>query len=316
MSSAILRTRRLLSEAATLDNTQTFQLPRDKYHRGLWLRITGNLVVTVLATLHEDGILNLIRRIELLANGKDVIKSLSGYNLGQINRDYFSTAPMVSEPAVGVATNAFEVLLHLPFQMIEEDLRGSLDPRNLTGYDLNIQWGTVSNVITAGTATLTNVTLRVEADETEPGMGLDAMTEFWVRHTTIRKAFTQSGETEIDLPIGNTYRGFLIVVREGATLARSNAPLDETLVELVENGTEKHRSYLADTLRGRNQLMNQGALPTGVYLLKLDENDTYAGHVNTAGMSSFKIVLTPAAPSGANGEILVVPISIIYAKRS
>lgn len=158
----------------------TFRVPVKSTLGRLILRLTGNLVVTAAATLREDGILRLLKRIELDIGGVRVKtigdgNALSGAGplLYYMNQFYYGSVPQLSQPAVGVATNAFSATLSIPFEMPpalsnqypqNKDFSGRnismLSPTEKE-IELNVDWGAVADVISAGTATLSATRLEV-----------------------------------------------------------------------------------------------------------------------------------------------------------
>src|SRR5712691_4101219 len=82
---------------------------------GYRIRFTGNLVVTVAATIAEDAPLNYLRNIELIAGGSYPNRAHDGRFVNFWNNVQYMTANRRTAPAGGVGTSAFvaEIIVNL-----------------------------------------------------------------------------------------------------------------------------------------------------------------------------------------------------------
>jgi hypothetical protein len=91
-----------------------YEIPRTADMECLNILFSGSLQLTTGATsLITDGVMNLITAVELLANaGRDVIATIPFAHLCQTNmfrRKYSFSYPIISQPGVGIAVNAFSI---------------------------------------------------------------------------------------------------------------------------------------------------------------------------------------------------------------
>jgi hypothetical protein len=150
-----------------------FKIPVRAPITSIDLVLTGTLTVTVAITLVEWTILNLLRRVQLQING-DVKKNIgdnSYYGAGGRmlyfgNQAYYGNIPDYIAPGVGVAAHTFKAVLRIPVQMpklLTSELEGNAElVRKSTAMqpgsgrvEVLVDWGTLSDVFSAGTATFT-----------------------------------------------------------------------------------------------------------------------------------------------------------------
>ena len=144
------------------------------------LRITGNLVVGVApATLVANGILNLVRKIEMRIGaivkkvwGDGSILGAGAKLLYRKNIIEYGIIGELTQPAVSVGTNPFAVTLVIPYEMPPRISRNwqnnsqrstCLSPTALDHY-IKLYWGTVADVATlggGGSVALTNCQVEV-----------------------------------------------------------------------------------------------------------------------------------------------------------
>ena len=100
--------------APALGQRVVYEIPRTADLEKIEISLTGSLTLTTAATgLITDGLLNVLTSVELLANsGRDVICSLPFNVLTQGNfaRRKNGSAPIITQPGIGIAVNTFSVL--------------------------------------------------------------------------------------------------------------------------------------------------------------------------------------------------------------
>jgi len=142
------------------------------------VRVTGVLNVTVAATLHEDGVLNSIRQWEFGVGsvpvkicGDNSMLGAAGRIRYYMNQLEYGNLPVLNQPAVGVAANAFDFTFTVPVQYPKlfgkEWPEGSRVSTMLSPTakrkEVTFHWGTVNDVISAGTATLVTTVAEIIA---------------------------------------------------------------------------------------------------------------------------------------------------------
>ena len=154
----------------------------------LKLRLTGNAVVTVTVALNEDGILRLVRRIQVTKGG--VPLKIIGNNAASgaafrlynpLNRFLYSGIPELAQPALTAGTNAFSATINIPFALpptLYETFGSKFEEGNFikgvgrlnsallaAGQELRlvIDWGDDQDPFASGTVTLSSVEIEVIA---------------------------------------------------------------------------------------------------------------------------------------------------------
>lgn len=212
---------RMRKQAASLDfsanNRVSEPLARGFLYRELYLRLTGQLTVsiannTAAKTLRGDE-WALIRKVELIANGTDVIKSIDGNALWWLNFFKYGAAPKTTALlADGATANpAFDSVLILPIWMPRsvKPLDTALDSSKLSSLEIVITFGDHTSINASATGFTTTPRVDVSSLESfNPGGNLT--TSSW-RNFTIEKEITASNSRfQVQLPVGKMFRSFMI----------------------------------------------------------------------------------------------------------
>lgn len=194
--------------------TDTLRLSRGMILRALYLNFSGQLddPNNANATLGRGDEWAVVRRIRVIANGTDVLVDMDGNALWWQNFFLYGTKPLVS-PLMGAAgaDPTFESHLILPFWMPRSvrPIDTALDTRILSDLVIEVTWGSHLNVQSTATGWITDPTIEVHALES---FGLPRNTRFaqWRRWRISQEITATNQRFEVDLPVGNVYRGFLI----------------------------------------------------------------------------------------------------------
>jgi len=186
---------------------------------GYRLRFTGNLVVTVAATVREDAPLNYLRNIEVLLGGSFPLRAHDARFLNFWNRIQYMSPNRLSAPAGGVGTNAFsanvDVLLEQPDLDPALGLKRGflLDSRPLGSLELAVTPGTVTDLISAGTATLSALSINITEMAAQDVAGVLSRMQI----ARVQQAIVATGVQ--DLPLfagaGVAYRAFALHFTSG-----------------------------------------------------------------------------------------------------
>ena len=290
----------------------TADVPREHVYLDLVLRIVGELNVTVAATLTEWSILNLIKNIQLKGNGTLTPKDMNGIFAYLRSKYEGQVAPTFNAPAVGVAVNKFDfsvpIRFILPPSYGGDRFDSAFDSDPFKTLQLILSTGDVDDVISAGTATLQNLTYSVHTLE------IENLTNKLL-HLNIEnqsdKAFT-AANTALDheLPRGDNllYRSLAIRVLDNGVM--SDTVLNS--VQLRSNGTKVHVDIKWDELLDRNkEQYHLETIATGFGIIDLDPRHNFAELIPMINKSNFKLIYNVNAPGGANGLIQVLPSIIV-----
>ena len=214
-----VRKRFLESVAFTANNKQSEDLPRGMIYREMYLRLQGQPTLTAMnntqANTDPADEWGVVKRIDIIANNTDVIKSISGRELWWLNKKWYGVNPRVT-PALGdgaTANPSFDSLLILPFWMPQSvrPIDTALDSRELSSLKVEVTWGQYTDINSAASAWTGEPTLEVHSLESFNAKGPFSQ---W-RMYEIEKEITASNPRfQIQLPVGPVYRGFDIVTTD------------------------------------------------------------------------------------------------------
>ncbi len=308
----------------------SFDLPRDSVYKEIALLL--EFQVTTGAGGAFSGFFNgspwtLIKRLELIADGKDTIKSYDGATLADINMFDYGVYPPT--PLMTLAAGATTGLLRF-IAIISLEAKGMIRPQNtwldarkLSSLELRITFGSgLADLASTTTAVITLDTYRITpfgheildvAGESTFSIAQEVMTS---------QAFpTNTGtQRKFRLNVGNAYSRILISCRDQNGRAGVNRL---QRIALIENGIFTRRNWDAGLLKLHNSLayapanFNLGSAPnipgssaTGraggyrddVYMLNIAEDGAENSLLDTRGYSDLSLELDW---DGANATDLV-----------
>jgi len=312
---------RLINTIPFANNSrQSMDLPRDLLYHHLGIRLKGEVdIVTAVTTAWADAPWSLIRRIEIVADGKDTIKSIEGEFLRNFNRIFYGTDPAASAMPTAVAANQpFNAFMHLPFEMPRSvrPIDTLLDSRRLSTFQMVVTWGDSNSVYSANPANATitpaDTTLEVSAMQS---FGLDGPFAAH-KQLNISKDVTQVDPNfQIILPVGNLFRAFLVTARNYGVAPANVEPGTGSNVVIqkltLRSGTEvffNKNSF--ETQDDNKRLYGIENWPAGWYVIEFAPDGLLTESLNTSGFSSLDLLLDVLNPATTN-RIKVYPIEVI-----
>lgn len=286
---------------------QTLDLDRDGVLLGLNLRLRftvtngGNGPTTP----KFQTLARLLKRIEILAGGRDTVVNITGHDLAA-RVQYESAAVARGMDATVVLTNsavtAYDVSLPLSF-MLPRGRRPDdtgLDTRGLSSLSLITTWGTTDAADLFGTtnsAAISSVTLDVEGHY----LLNPPETPFLVRALDyVQQEVTASSSNFaliMDRGTGLAYRTMMLV-------ADANDVGNDSIINSLrlEEGSFVYQNTDFASLKGSNKVeYNQSSLITGMAMLNLIHLGEAITAINTGGLTSdLKLVLDVTKQSGTN----------------
>lgn len=313
------------------NNKVNEDLSRGMIYRELALRLTGAATTTGVNntganTLKGDE-WGVVKRIDVIANNTDVIKSISGVELWWLNFFWYGARPQVTA-AIGDGATAnppFESVLILPFWMPQSvrPIDTALDSRELSDLKIEVTWGTFTDINSAATAFTTAPQLHVSSVES---FGVAGPFAQWRTYEIQQQITATNPRLQIQLPVGPIYRGFYVNftdanVDSGAILNNFKVVSGTTVFADVRE--EDLRQVQAIRTNLQRDFGPTGA--TGAYLPFLRGNaNNYMGHyyydhcmdgflsegIDTLGFSEFTLELDVAVGGGTT-RVFVLPQQII-----
>jgi len=309
-------------------------LGRGFVYREIYLRLTGAATITAgnnsAANTARGDEWGVVKRIDLVANNTDVIKSISGNVLWWLNYFLYSQQPHVT-PTIGdetTANPAFDSTLILPLWMPKSvrPIDTALDARQLSDLKTEITWGTYTDINSAATAWTTEPKIDVHSLES---FGIGGAFSQW-RVYEIEKTITAStSRFQVKLPVGNMFRGFLINTTDDGVDAN----------DILNNfkwksGTNVFADQPAKVLQQAHALREAlprelGGQTSDAYFKhrRSDDNNVegwyYYDHVtdglnseavDTAGFSEIELELDVTVGAGTT-KIYVIPMEIVPVRK-
>lgn len=188
-------------------------LSRGMVYRELYLRLRGTVTVAkaanVVANIKKGEEWGVVKKIELIANNTDVLRSFTGNELWWFNRFYYGAMPRVTPGLVDTGTDnpAFDSVLVMPFWMPNSlrPIDTALDSRVLSDLRLEITWGTHTDINSAASGFTVNPTVDVLSLESFNVTGPFSQSRLYTIQQDIAATNPQ---LQIQLPVGPMYRGF------------------------------------------------------------------------------------------------------------
>jgi len=309
-------------------------LGRGMVYREIYLILAGAPTLggaanTLAATLRGDE-WAIVKKIELIANNTQVIRSLSGNDLWWLNFFQFGTPPPVT-PAIGDGATEnvpFESTLVIPLWMPRsvKPMTTALDARQLSDLKLEITWGDYADINAAATAWTTEPTIEVNSLECFNVRGAFSQ---WRIFTIEKEIAASSSQFQIDIPVGPLYRGFMLgftdagkdsgdilnnfKIVSGSTVF---ADIPERLLEQVDGHIRSGIPHYFDGGAGAAGVYDSLRRGTtynskeGLYFYDHVTDGYMTEAIDTLGFSEFKVELDVTVGVGTT-KIFVLPLQIV-----
>jgi hypothetical protein len=292
----------------------------------LWLK--GSLVIATAGSpvLYTGGIgsgLRVISRIEVIANGRDTIKSLSPSALAMKNQFLYGARPQITETGLTAATHPFGGIITLPFAMPRSirEIDTLLNSGKLATLELRVTYGNYNDMFSTNPTTITAASsvadLEVYVNESIRGDGKDepyaAYKELYIEDTIT----AASTEHQIMLPVGNRYRGFMFE-------SESDGNMVDTIIKkiTIKSGTDVFKAIDAyegtmyrpagGALRGDNirQFGLSDETLTGYLYVDFCPEGRLVDALDASRLSSLEAILDVATP-GTTDKVRIYPCEIV-----
>jgi len=299
-------------------SVSTLELPRNFLYRKILCRLAGSVIVSGgsgAGAPHVRAAYKAISRVELIANGRDTIINLPAEAFEVFNRIDYGTAPSAAHPSNdAAATYSFNAsfIIDLAMKRGVRPIDTLFPALGLSTLDLKITWGAGADMFTGAVdftsaAIQTTTELAVESFEEigEVPKGL-AINKTFVIDRVITAASTN---LQIQIPTGNTYRGFLLHTNS------DNVAVD-TMIDgvSIESGTVVYQKWLSvEELIDYNKLQYglESAL-VGYYNVDFMDSDGFGSEfLDARQLSGLDVILNVALPSGTTRRVVIYPQEVI-----
>jgi len=326
-----IRKRKQVTVTYQTNGKWTEALSRGYVYRELYLRLTGAPTLlaanNTLANTQRGDEWGVVKRIEIIANGTDVLRSIDGNALRWMNLLWYGVQPKQTFTlGDGAAVNpAFDSTLILPFWLPRSahPLDTALDSSELSSLEIAITWGTFTDINSAATAWTTLPSMDVISLESFGMTGPFSQLRQWVIQKDISAT---SPRFIIDLPTGNMFRGFLLNTTEPANIDDAAVLNNFKLIAGTTVFADMAEQPLFDVEQARNSIVRMfaGGAAGGYtadqrsansnreawYLYDHVTDGRLAEAIDTLGFSEFKMELDVTKGAGTT-TLFVYPIEII-----
>lgn len=206
------------------ENSKTSELlGRGMVYREIYLKLRGQIDVpnteNLITSMTHGNEWGVVKRIELIANNTDVLRSISGNSLWWLNYFMYGNIPHIT-PTLGdydatggdqTPDPAFSSWLILPLWMPRSmrPMDTALDARELSDLKIEVTWGDPLDVVDPITAAgwITEPVLEVHSLESFNVQGPFSQ---WRIYNIQKEITANNTQFQMILPVGPMYRGFII----------------------------------------------------------------------------------------------------------
>lgn len=309
------------------------ELSRGMLYRELHLRLIGQPTLTAAnntaANTQRGDEWGVLKRLDVLANNVDTIFSIDGNALWWVNYFLFGARPKVTV-TLGDATTvnpSFDSVLVLPFWMPQSirPIDTMLDARRLSQLSVEATWGDHLSINSAATAFTTAPKLEVKSLEAFNLPDDVAFSTF--RIWKIEKEITATNPRfEIDLPVGNMFRAFLLNFTDAGVDDNSVlnnfkwvsgttvfADVDDQSLQQVQALRYNQQRSFTGQLYDDDRIGDDNDI-TGWYLYDHVTDGFNSEALDTLGFSEHKLELDVTVAGGTT-KAIVYPLEIVPVRQ-
>lgn len=336
------RFRTVQSQVSTIPfdsgNTRSVELPRSFLYKMIAARLRGSVTTVVAAvTPINESPLGLIKRLDIIADGRKVLFTASGQDMYNMSNLFQGKRGEFLQPAGGaIATQplAASWYIHSEAARMRTPIMSYFDPRPYEKVEARVQWGTISDMFgvpsTASVNAVTGLDLQpVQSSEGAEAIGFNRLVMF-DEVTFAAGAITNN---TINVPRAGLLAGILIRTSTAAGAAgpvptdaffQNAAAGSESTTGTISLKSDNNFLHLdnvnASQLQSRNTLdyaldrgaqtaIADGSRLTGYYYLDLTEDGLATSLLNTFDLNVLQLVLSN---QGAAAPATTVRINYVF----
>lgn len=316
------RIKRKIAQIQVVENGQAiFDVPRGYDIEALHFRLYGQLNITTAATsIRAESPAQLIKRVELVADGKNTIASLPFVllNRGNVFRRG-QLGSLTPQSAVSIAAYQIEATAYLDQANIDgiRQKDSNLRTSGMSLLQMRFTFGAAVDTQIGGAASLTNVFVDVSSVEMieipDPKTGETTKPLYLVKRAYQDIAFTTSNANmQVILPVGNILRG-VVIRTEGFTTAGEphNGILNNVI---LASGVDVRCNLPGAVIRSMAAMdYDVTTIPTGIYVVDMMTQGGFNSQASEGwdltNASEAKLILD--VNGAANTKVTVETIELI-----
>jgi hypothetical protein len=300
------------------NNIVRLELPNGLIQKSLMFRLTGNLVVaTATATVFTEAPLGLIRKIELVGDGRRYLCSADARDLWHLSRRMHRKKTELAPPLGTAGTRAFSAAFMLDADALNfsDSSESMLDSRIFKKLELVVTWGSETDIATAGgggtIAVDATTQIDVMAIETAEGVH-KILFDHVLALSEIAVVATSSDFRVDDIPQSGLLAGILMRTTRDSADGAGPVPVDDIIntLSIVSDVSIKHVDKIKwRTLQAHEvaQFLVDGGNATtgqevGYAYLDLSENGMFSSALNINALN--KAQLRCDVTSGAGTQLI------------
>ena len=312
--------RKIAQVPVTENGIFTLDMPRGYDIEAIYFRLYGTLNITTAATsIRAESPTQLLKRVELIADGKNTIASVPFVMLNRGN--LFRRGQLGGiQPQSGTAIASYTVEATAALdQGLVDGIRSkdsNLRTKGMALLQMRFTFGAAADTMVGGAGNLTNVFVDVyttEMIELPDKEGKITNPLYLIKRAYQDIAFTTSNANmQIALPVGNIMRG-VVIRTEGLTTAGepSNGILNNAV---LGSGVDVRLNLPGPCIRSMNSMdYDVTTIPTGIYVLDLMTEGGYNCQASEGWdlTTASEAKLTLDVVGGANTKVTVMTTELI-----
>ena len=298
------------------NSSQSIDIPRDYDIRQILIEAVGSLVIgtagsPVLYTGGCGSALRCITRLELVANGRETIKSLSASALAMKNLILHGTVPQLTETGITAATHPYGgvLVMDLANPRSTRPIDTLLAARKLSTLTLRATFGNGESMFSTNPTTITSndCDLEISIDESINRKKKPEIYSAYKENYLEDIIAAATTNLQLPIPTGNRFRGMLIE-------CESDGNMVDTILNsiIVRSGTDVFFSRTATEIRGKNavQFNLQAQTLTGYYYIDFCEDGLMVDALDATYLGRLEVSADVNAP-GTTDVIRIYPCELV-----
>ena len=304
-----MRQRQIDSLTYSANAISTIDIPRAHWGKKLTLLLVGQCDSGSAVSRSTYNPFEIIKRVEIVANGSQTIKSVSGKSIYLQNIYEHGTVPNRTQTpsSTSQSNQAFGGAVTIYFDKDTDYIETLLPTHILSSLQLKITWGAATDIDSGSGFNIDSLvcypllTEEINVGQSTDGVGV-------LKELELVKTISASGWMEVELPIGNVYQRVKLLTRDNT--AASNTIVSE--YEIVKDDLEIIRKVRFDQSRAEDLIeyaVEAANQPTGYTVIDFDLGGS--APINTKGWSTCKLRLNVSTSPTSVADATIVTEEII-----
>ncbi len=292
-----------------ISEKQSILLPQTALLRGVLLRVSGIVTLSIAdaTSLASRAPHSFVESIDVVGNGKEVIKSFSGANLKCLNDYDFGTPLEYTAPGLTQAAHPFSVYYFINFADVASKKKADtyLRTEDYNSVELRVKLGGDLDMFVMGSSVAVWSALKVEVVLRE-ATGLQGPLTINKEHTTTKEITSSSNSFRVELNTGNRIRRIFIIATDDGD------PQNDIINNIkIHSGSHVFVDEPGWSTRQKNKVdYKLVALEDGVYMVDFITDGHKTESLPTLGMNNL-FLECDVTVGGGTTFLEVIPMELI-----